>query len=129
MLPARQLANACEGQLGHGGQAGATEAAIVARGAPGGVTENRALHVGGLHLAAVDLNLAVGADEGLGDVQGVVVVLGEAQRDGDGVLAGAGPDRVHLGRGHPERVLDVLDVDVEVHRAAPVQCEGELAGL
>lgn len=120
MLPARQLADACEGQLGHGGQAGAAEAA---RGAPSGVTEDCTLHVGGLHLAAVDLDLAVGADERLGDIQGVVVVLGEAQRDSDGVLARAGSNGVHLGRGHPERVLDVLDVDVEVHRAAPVQCE------
>lgn len=75
---------------------------------PRGIAEDGALHVGGLELAAGHKQLAVGVDDGLRNVDRVVVVFGKAQGDNDAVLGRARLDPPHLVRVHGERVLDVF---------------------
>jgi hypothetical protein len=88
--------------------------------AAGCVAEDRSLHVRGFHLAALHRHLAGGRDRGLGDVDALAVALGEAERDCDLVLGGGGLDDGELGAVESEAVLDVLDAEVEVDGAAPV---------
>lgn len=85
----------------------------------GRVAKDGALHVRGLHLAAVDLDLAVLADESLRNEEGVVVVLREAEGYGNVVRLCAGLNGAHFRGVDSERVLDVLDVEVEVDETRP----------
>lgn len=89
MFPARQRAHAAHAlDVHHVVQAGAAR-----------VPEHGAFHVRGLEFAALHDDLALGGDDALRDVQAVVVVLGEAEDDGDvGGLRG-GADLGHFGGG------------------------------
>lgn len=68
----------------------------------------------GLHLATTAFDFSIGADDGLRDVDGVVLVFRETQTHRDVVLAGTGADGFHLGGVDSERILDVLDIQVKV---------------
>lgn len=97
VLPAVELADAANLGLGDG-----------LEGIAGAVAVDELLDVGGLDLAAVVDDLAGWADEHLGQVQGGVVDLGEAQRDKDLVIAGGPADAAHLLGVYGHRVLAVL---------------------
>ena len=85
MFPARERSNTRKRQ-----------ARDTAKYMPRRIPKDRPLHVRGLHLAPVALDLSVRADDGLRNVDGIVVVFGKAQRDGDLVVARARTDRFHL---------------------------------
>jgi hypothetical protein len=72
------------------------------------VTVDCTLHVRGLELAALHDNGAGGRNGALRDIKRVVVVLGEAEDDGDVGFAGGGADLRHLWRVVGERVFDVF---------------------
>lgn len=109
MLPAGQRADAGKRQLRH------TLQAVARR-----IAKDGALHVRRLHLAPVHLDLAILPDQDLRDEERVVVVLGEAERDGDVVFTGAVSDAGHLWGVKREGVLDVLDIDWEINGTTPV---------
>lgn len=96
VLPARQLSHVAH-------RRGYNIVQAVSR----AVAEDRSLHVRRHELAAAHGDLAGVGDDALRDVEGVVVVFGEAERDGDFVLARAGLDELHLGGGYGEGVFDV----------------------
>lgn len=73
-----------------------------------------------LDLAPVHLDLTILADEGLGQVQGVIVVLRVSQADRDLVCGSALADPVHFCRVAAKRVLHVLAYHVKVDGALPV---------
>lgn len=85
----------------------------------GRVAEDGALHVRRLQFSPHHLDVAVGADGALRDVERVVVVLGEAEGHGDVVAGHARPDLVHLRRVAPERILDVAIREFDVDGARP----------
>lgn len=97
VLPAVELAQPSELGLGDG-----------LEGVAGAIAVDELLDVGGLDLAAVVDDVALWVDEGLGEVQGGVVDLGEAKRDVDLVIAGCAADAAHLLRVDGEGVLPVL---------------------
>jgi hypothetical protein len=97
VLPAVELADAANIGLGDG-----------LEGVAGAVAVDELLDVGRLDLAAVVDDLAGRADENLGQVQGGVVDLGEAQRDKDLVVAGGPADAAHLLGVYGHGVLAVL---------------------
>ena len=86
---------------------------------PRGISIDGALHMRGFELATLHEQFAVRVDEGLRDVDGIVVVLGEAQRNNHPVLRGTVLDRAHLLRVNNERVLDVLDLQNWVDGSMP----------
>lgn len=92
----------------------------VEQGRAAAVAVDGALDVRRLDLAARHLDLAVLADEGLAQVQRIVVVLRVAQHDGNVVARGAGADLGHLGAVDLERVFDVVDRHFPVNGALPV---------
>lgn len=112
VLPARQLAH-----IAHRGRHDVVQAV------PRAVAKDRALHVRRHELAPAHGDLAGVADDALRDVQRVVVVFGEAQRDGDLVLARAGLDRFHLRGVDGEGVLDVARGERRVHASGPAERE------
>lgn len=109
MLPARQGADFANTRLIDDIQERGTAAIAV----------DGSLGVRRLDLAAVHLDLAVLADEGLGQVQGVVVVLGVSQADRDLVCGSALADLLHFRRVTAKRVLHVLAYHVKVDGALP----------
>lgn len=86
---------------------------------PGGVPEDGPLHMRRLHLPPHHLNGPVRTDGACGDIQRVVVVLGEAKGHGDFVAGRARADGVHLGRVASERVHDVAIREFEIDGARP----------
>lgn len=119
VFPARQRAHFANTRLVDDIQERSTTAIAV----------DRALSVCGLDLAAVHLDFAVFADEGLREVQRVVVVFGVPQADGDLVRCCAFADLVHFCRVAAERVLHVLAYHVEVDGALPVEYGVRLQAL
>lgn len=97
VLPAVELAQPSELRLGDG-----------LEGVAGAIAVDELLDVGGLDLAAVVDDVSLWVDEGLGEVQGGVVDLGEAKRDVDLVIAGCAADTAHLLRVDGKGVLAVL---------------------
>lgn len=71
------------------------------------ITVDELLDVGRLDLAAEVDDVAFRVDEGLGEVQGGVVDLGEAKRDVDLVIAGSSADAAHFLRIDGKGVLAV----------------------
>lgn len=86
---------------------------------PGGVPEDGPLHMRRLHLPPHHLNGPVRTDGACGDIQRVVVVLGEAEGHGDFVAGCARPDDVHFGRVASERIHDVAIREFEIDGARP----------
>jgi hypothetical protein len=110
MFPAREAADAlAELRLNHVDQ-------IVAA----SVAEDCALHVRGLQLPAVHQELAVGVDHGLGDVERVVVVFREAERDDHVVLLGTSLNGAHFGRVDGQGILDLARCQSRVDGAVPI---------
>lgn len=97
VLPAVELAQPSELRLRDG-----------LEGVAGAITVDELLDVGGLDLAAVVDDVSLWVDEGLGEVQGGMVDLGEAKRDVDLVVAGGSADTAHLLRVDGKGVLAVL---------------------
>ena len=86
---------------------------------PGGVPEDGPLHMRRLHLPPYHLNGAVRPDGACGDIQRVVVVLGEAEGHSDLVAGYARADGLHFGRVAPQGVHDVAIREVEIDGARP----------
>lgn len=83
------------------------------------VAEHGPLHVSGLDLAPDLLDLAIGTDQGLRDVQRLAIVLGEAELDRDLVLFGCGAEELHLGGIDLEGVCNVFLDGFEINCTLP----------
>jgi hypothetical protein len=84
------------------------------------VAKDGALHVGGLDLLAAQDELALGRDNGLGDVDAVAVRLArEAEDDADGVFLGRGLDGGHGLALEINRVVDVPRLQLKVDGPCP----------
>lgn len=109
MFPAAERAHSRKRQLRH------TLQTVTRR-----ISKDGTFHVRRLHLATVHLDLAVGANGDLRNVEGVVVVFGEAEGDGDVGAAGAFLNHAHLRAVDGDCVFDVFDVCLKVEEAAPI---------
>lgn len=73
-----------------------------------------------LNFAPVHLDLSIAADNGLREIERVVVVFGVAEDNRNVVGRGALANRVHLGGVPAERVFHILGDHFEVDWTLPV---------
>lgn len=74
----------------------------------GCISENGAFHVGSLQLAAFHQDLSIRVNDSLGNIQRVMIVFRESERDHNAMPGSAILDSAHLRRVDNKRVLDVL---------------------